>query len=1078
MKKKTLAAILLGVCALSLCAVGCGKDDGKKTTTSLKGVKYTDVPADCSVEIFEPFSFDTAAISYEGKIYTPTVTVKYGDETVTTKNKSFIVEKLGEYTVTYVFDLPKGKETYTTKVTCVDTVAPTIVAETPIAGKVEYGSTVTVPTFGVRDASGETITPTVAVYAGEVKDENLVAVENGQFTVDSYEKYVYLVTAEDSSDNKTADESFGFVVRQEGEFEYFNSQEYASSALSVWADGVLEYVTDPAYVFEGEGALKYTTGGKWPDMRFSMHNQYIDVANVKAITYWVYNASDYNFRLDLTAYPTDARSGTIIGRSIAYAGVWTHVTVDCTNLATQFDPETMVLGIGMNGSDHKQGAQFEPNATGEYFRDMEIYLDAMMIHYETPEWDYSLVAPELTYYNGSTTSGTVPVLTAGNVTGVDIAEVAATVTGEDGITKKLKVQDGEFVIPNEVGKYKVHYFYKNGVQGFSVTQNVKIVEGYKTVKTYVDYEEEELNLDVSYIGMGSGTLSLSDEQVKQGKQSLKFENGLYSRWSAVAVKFSDEALDMLDENNDAISFSMYIDAGTCDATQYNVRVRDIEQSTDSSNLGYWLAFDSGVETGKWLNYTCSDSRVLTKIKEVGGIWFHVEIIGFTEGVEGDKIASRGYKLYLDDIKFVKTAENATAMDFENYAVGTVLAEKNAAKANGWNMWNCGSSSLTVSNLQAKTGSKSLMLEHKDKWPSFDIPFAQGMIDALVPGTTAVELSVYVDKHLDTDMSMYVLHWYPASGDTKCVVYRYSSLATVDLTGQWVTYTISDADTVEKVKAAGGLKLYFETGTADNSRLFIDDIRIIDVVNAQGYQNTEVTFPEGTTNNSTNSVEYTIDGATYNRWYGNGNFSVVSGEGTEKYLQHETSTKGPLVRITLPAEKIAAAAGAKEFSFRIQFVKHSSTATSFNVRVFNKGYGAGEDAVKFTQDENTSNFAAGVWIKISITDATAIAKILADGGFTLMTEGNGHTSGSYRVYIDDIAFTLDDSVKEAKGVNVAEYVASCLPEGATVNETVVKNAAGEVVTLTNGEFPAAGEYLVIVNLTVNGVAEIYEFKVNV
>ena len=437
-----------------------------------------DLPDSVQLDLNETFSFAAAAALYEGNIVYPTVTVKYNGEEVTVSEKSFVVEKVGVYTLTFTFDFGGVAHEEIRTVTGVDKTPPAFIASSEFELKYTYGDIVTLPTFTVVENTGETLSATVKVYKG---DEEIV-VSNGQFTISDYTNYKVVVTAEDASKNKGVKE-YILEVRGETEFEYMNSKDYVAKTISI-TQGAVAFNDNKTYVVEGEGSLKLTTNkdARYPVVYFEDPALAVsDYENIHSISFWVYNAAAQSFKFNLVTYKLGVGASIITNFTVP-AKSWKYCTVQSSAIVDAFaaKPETDTLGIFVNGDDQ-----------ADYFQALNLYFDAFEIHTTAPTKNYAINANDLSYTENEVVGDKVEVLTAADL-GADInpEKLMATLTNASGDSEKLVWENNKFLIPNVLGTYTVDYVYMDGANGNSVRQTITIKE-----KVNVPTKEEGINFD-------------------------------------------------------------------------------------------------------------------------------------------------------------------------------------------------------------------------------------------------------------------------------------------------------------------------------------------------------------------------------------------------------------------------------------------------------------------------------------------------------------------------------------------------------------------------------------------------------
>ena len=302
MKKLLMVLFACMLLAAGCLAVGCNKETEKLEA---------DIPKDATAEIGLPYTVETVEGKYGDESVTAEVSVTYGGEEVAFEASSFTPDKLGEYVVTYAFSYGNGKsKAFTQTVTCIDTVAPTIVLDESAAlpYKVQAGETVTVGAdlFSVKDRSGEALTASVSVYAGETEDESkkVALSQDGSFEASASAGEGYLVVASVADSSGNAGRYTRFIsLFEEGEMEYFNNREYAETNILPGKNGgAVEYNTDSQYVFEGTGSLKFSFGTSgYPSAVFKNTPEF-DFTDCAELSFWVYNpgSAAARFRMMVT----------------------------------------------------------------------------------------------------------------------------------------------------------------------------------------------------------------------------------------------------------------------------------------------------------------------------------------------------------------------------------------------------------------------------------------------------------------------------------------------------------------------------------------------------------------------------------------------------------------------------------------------------------------------------------------------------------------------------------------------------------------------------------------------------------
>ena len=613
-------------------------------------------------------------------------------------------------------------------------------------------------------------------------------------------------------------------------------------------------------------------------------------------------------------------------------------------------------------------------------------------------------------------------------------------------------------------------------------------------QTAFDFEEETVNMDlISYNGtLPDSTFAVSNAQAKTGNQSLLYHNGMDEGNVFIKIRFTDETLSMIDEN-DGLKLSLFVEKTVSAMTSFNVRIRPYNFNGNFAESGSvwsnnWITHTNGYTNfSEWLTFDenggfATPSAIMADIKAGGGVAVCIE------HHNGEVEGQRAFNLYIDDIEIVKNVENTAAMNFENYAAGTVLAAGTNSYVEGFSMnQHSGNSRMEITAEKALTGEKSLKVVAYDTWYQPNVAFPQELLDSLVVGRTGLRYSVYLDGGANFTTSHSWNDRVTALGTTTymrgCNYIKESEinestiLPVTDIKGKWVTYEITTQEYLKAIKTAGGMTFYFEKvgGNFTTMLMYIDDIEIFEtnvIADFEGYR---------TTNTSTYNQAVTVqDSITFNRNYGGGwwyNDANRPSHGGDIALGNVVGgTKNPAMLVNFSEETMAAwdktVTGIRFWMMLVPNENEAGTNVYYNFRLH-------------SQDTTIcpvywDKIATSTWLEVTVTDAAHLAKLKENGlrfGFELKGTTTLNTQ-YYTVYFDDFEFIRNVELEDKKVVSedIAAYVAACVPTGAEVSDIVVKNAAGETVALTDGKITAEGEYVITAKIVENGVTKTFTMKV--
>lgn len=426
--------------------------------------------------------------------------------------------------------------------------------------------------------------------------------------------------------------------------------------------------------------------------------------------------------------------------------------------------------------------------------------------------------------------------------------------------------------------------------------------------------------------------------------------------------------------------------------------------------------------------------------------------------------------------YVETA-NANYYDFEDGVVPTAFTFNAHA----------GNSTMTVSDEQARTGSKSLKIHNVARWTGVVITLPQTLVDSINPKTDAIRLSVYVSS-ANTTVEKFNLR---AQGTGTSTWVSYQDNVAKD---QWIDIECVNEAVLTDVKTNGTFTFSFEYKTATNGSpadctcdFYLDDVEIVKDVNQESTVDFERENPYGFNTNY------------YFRYYGNGgvhlnNGDNIYGNATKKlFVQNYSNGAGFMVSFS---DELLNALDSKTDKIRFKIVFDHPTLTGSQqvdlrvrpVFISNRnGTVAGPVSNTGGWVAYESNVTFKEWITFEGIDAyreTAIEMVKEGKGLVFIAEKLGGAS----FYIDDIEFVRDtdgDGVYETTIAIAKQKVEDAVKEsiGATskLDKFEIYNTAGENVTKTvmdeNGYLKVAGNYVVKAYYTdASGITKIFNTKI--
>lgn len=271
MKRKKLLTLVMACLLTGGMLTSCGKKDLSIGTFDVDETKVD------SADILSTYQVTpVTATDNEGTYYVASITVKDPDgNDVTVTNNSFLLEKMGDYTVTYTVTLNDGdvvSKSYTVRV--YDVSEPVIECDLDEQNITTLGSTFDLSSITVSDNSGQVITPECEAFFNGDKLE----LENSILTFDQKGAYQIKVKAQDSSEN-VAEKTYTVYTFMDFEHGiYFNNEWYATTISN-----------DVAY----DGNYSYEFGAF--DSAPSWFNDYsmlgeISLYNTEAkyVSFWIY----------------------------------------------------------------------------------------------------------------------------------------------------------------------------------------------------------------------------------------------------------------------------------------------------------------------------------------------------------------------------------------------------------------------------------------------------------------------------------------------------------------------------------------------------------------------------------------------------------------------------------------------------------------------------------------------------------------------------------------------------------------------------------------------------------------------
>ena len=597
-------------------------------------------------------------------------------------------------------------------------------------------------------------------------------------------------------------------------------------------------------------------------------------------------------------------------------------------------------------------------------------------------------------------------------------------------------------------------------------------------QTVYDFEEETVNMDLlSYNGtLPDSTFAVSNAQAKSGNQSLLYHNGMSEGNVYVIIRFTDETLSMIDEN-DGLKLSLFVEKTVSAMTSFNVRIRPYDFKLAGSNEAFgsnWITHTNGYTNfSEWLTFDenggfATPSAIMADIKAGGGVAVCIE------HHNGEVEGQRAYNLYIDDVEIVKNY--SVTEDFEGANVAVTSAGVTADTLTLTNGYGSGAFSLSS---DAYSGSRAIARQIDATAVYTRLTFGTRMLAAINPENTMIRFRLKIVPNASepnagvatgaagTTYAYYNLRFYksaPAHSNS----YGYYDTVT---TNQWIEFFINDSASLTEIKSEGFFSIVTEVKNSQLSTnyctLLIDDV---DILTGMGDGNE--TFTHATSlDTETYQVKVNTGTLTGSAFDG----SLVGMECLLMENAQDQSYTTFVIKVPESAKK-----GTTRISLMLNINPHGCNATSYNVRI--RGANAVEGSNQLTGHTGGKGWVAyadtvptRTLLFYELTDAEGIAAIVACDYLIVAIEMKGNTTENYRLSIDNIRFE-NESEHTAASVDVAAEIASRVSENAKVSEIVVKNAAGETVALTDGKITAAGEYVITAKIVENGVTKTFTMKV--
>ncbi len=514
-----------------------------------------------------------------------------------------------EATDDYIYEISEGvwspySETERTSLQgyLVNAEAPTISVPTDLKLKYHVGDTVSLESITATDWLGEVLEVNYEVTTGG----NPVTVVNNGFEVTEETDYTATITTTDA-DGRTASETVTFYVYQENEFAFFNTAATVSQEVITGGGLTAEYST--AYAKEGEGSLKIgTDGGTTIGLKFT-DTANVDWDNVNGLTFYMYNPTDYEYRISVAGFTTASGaglSGSLRINAWAKPGEWTKVAVSADNIVTTLNGEGNLLGILI---------EYYYNQDSAAWSGMELYLDAFTID-EEYSWEQTLLGStsgsilaktgleEITVNNEKKTATYMklnttymrPYAAFAGLSGVDLTGKKVTFKAYNSLSNEIKFKWTKNSAVDGSTKTAIKDMYIGAGETEEVTIfGNELDEANPYLGLYIDCDYNGGNNDTTKAWWPNGGLYFYDFVVEDGTYETQSED---YQW-AVATGNSN-AMTSVNTNSDYL----YVDGVnfTAENNKYSLAVKRPHGNSPSISLTKSIAID-------WTNIYCVKFRI-------------------------------------------------------------------------------------------------------------------------------------------------------------------------------------------------------------------------------------------------------------------------------------------------------------------------------------------------------------------------------------------------------------------------------------------------------------------------------------
>ncbi|MBR3863510.1 MAG: hypothetical protein IKJ19_00115 [Clostridia bacterium] len=495
----------------------------------------TDLLEGGEMEILSTVSFETSVGIYDGtQVIVPSVVVMYGEEVIPTVENGFTLTKLGDYVITFTFELPDGSvKIESVTIISVDTTAPSVVSQ--LKNKYFVNQVINLnEAILVVDAVDENPVIESEIYFEEKIEANKQVITDNQFIPTVAGDYVVVVKAKDGSNN-AVEKEFSFRVAEVNEIEYFNEEALIAGSIQRVGGATIAFNTNPEYIHEGAGSIKYTQGGTWTAFVVNGFEE-IDWSNPEwyGITFMVYNPSEiYDYTFGVVGAPENISGISNVGNGegvsiIAKAGKWTKVFIPSSDLAVITTAKGEVdysrIAITLNYSNNG-------GAGSDQWTNIALYFDTFRLENSDPIAP-TIVAPDFVPFYVAGAEITVPTFTAEDNEDAN-PQVSVRVLNESG--EEVALTNGKFIATESSYVYEVTAVDANGNRAVETYELVL----FENPGEYYDNQEDvtnqittsanttiELNSDSAYIREGNSSIHVKPigtlEKVVFTHEDLKF----------------------------------------------------------------------------------------------------------------------------------------------------------------------------------------------------------------------------------------------------------------------------------------------------------------------------------------------------------------------------------------------------------------------------------------------------------------------------------------------------------------------------------------------------------------------------